>query len=73
MSGSETISISGTPERLTSTRLYGSPVAESVACCRRAVSSSRWTRVMPMRFVSPPTSISSQPFLQIGMSYSEIW
>ena len=43
MSGSVTISISGTPARLKSTRLYRRP-----PCCRRAVSSSRCARVIPM-------------------------
>ena len=45
MSGSVTISISGAPERLKSTRLTLRPSA-SVAWTSLAVSSSRWARVI---------------------------
>jgi hypothetical protein len=44
-SSSPTISIRGTPARLRSTRLWGSP-AVSVRCISLPVSSSRWTRRM---------------------------
>ena len=73
MSGSETISISGTPERLTSIRLNFSP-ASLVRWSSRAVSSSRCTRVIPIRCL-PRSSVSTsiQPFSESGMSYCEIW
>jgi len=65
MSGSLTISSSGTPERLKSTRL-ASPCASWMFL---PVSSSMWMRVRPIRFVPPSTSTSSQPPVQIGVSY----
>ena len=48
MSGALTTSIKGTPERLTSTRLYESPLGDG-RCCNLATSSSKWTRLMPTR------------------------
>ena len=53
--GSVTISISGVPERLKSTRLTARPSA-SVRCWRRAVSSSRCARVMAT--VNGPSDVS---------------
>ena len=55
MSGSVTISISGAPERLKSTRLTLRPSAV-VAWTSLAVSSSRWARVMPT--VNGPSEVS---------------
>ena len=49
--------MSGTPLRLTSIKEYPSPAA-LVRCSRRAVSSSRWTRVISIRRVCPFTSMS---------------
>jgi hypothetical protein len=65
-----TISISGTPARLKSTTLYPRP-----ACCMRAVSSSRWARVIPMRTLPPSatTGTSSVPFEHSGRAYWLIW
>ena len=73
MSGSETISISGVPERFTSTSEKRSPASLS-RCSSRAVSSSRCTRVIPIRW-RPKSSVSTsiQPPSESGMSYCEIW
>jgi len=72
MSGLLTISISGTPERFMSAKLAACP-EESVPCTSRAVSSSWWTRSMPIRRTVPSTSTSIQPLMANGRSYCEIW
>ena len=76
MSGSLTHSTSGTPARLKSIRAASAswmrPVA--LACTVLPVSSSMWTRVMPMRLVVPSgRSTSRCPPTQIGRSYWLIW
>ena len=72
MSGSLTISIRGTPQRLKSTRL-DSASSMIPAWTSLPVSSSRCTRRMPTRFVSPPTVNVIQPCSDRGSSYWEIW
>ena len=73
MSGSDTISINGTPDRFTSTSENRSPASFS-RCSNRAVSSSRCTRVIPIRRLpSVSVSTSIQPPSESGMSYCEIW
>ena len=62
ISGSDTISISGTPERLKSTK--ESPVHGS--CTNLPASSSIWISWILTSFFSPSTSISTLPFRQIG-------
>ena len=70
MSGSETISSSGVPARLRS--MPESPWKSS--CSDLPASSSRWARVMPMRFSVPSSSsTSSQPDCTTGSSYWLIW
>ncbi len=72
MSGSVTISMSGTPERLKSTRLIRSPIGPS-PWTSFAVSSSRWARVI--RTVNGPSAVSnaSRPSAASGRSYWLIW
>ena len=69
ISGSETISISGTPQRFRSTR---EPENEA-SCSSFPASSSMWILVTPIRFSSPSTIISKYPFSQSGTSACEIW
>ena len=71
-SGLLTISISGTPERFMSAKLAAWP-SLSLPWTSRAVSSSRWTRSIPIRRTWPSTSTSIQPSWQNGRSYWEIW
>ena len=70
MSGSETISISGTPERLRS--MCETP--SSPSCSDLPASSSMWMRVMPMRF-SPPSFVgmSRYPCSTMGTANWLIW
>ena len=72
MSGSETISMSGTPQRLRLTRelveVWMSPLWISLP-----VSSSRWTRVIPTTRCLPSTSRARWPPWDSGRSYCEIW
>ena len=72
MSGSVTISMSGAPDRLKSTRLTLRPSA-SVAWTSLAVSSSRCARVMAT--VNGPSDVSkvSRPIDASGRSYWLIW
>ncbi len=57
MSGSLTISMSGTPVRFRSTRLTGL----RSSCISFPASSSMWIRVIPIRFFPPLISTSTQP------------
>src|SRR5438477_609368 len=71
-SGSDTISINGTPDRLKLTsELCASWMAPSWSSL--PVSSSRWTRVMPQRHGSPLTSKSRWPRRLNGRSYCEVF
>ncbi len=72
MSGSVTISISGAPERLKSTRLTLRP-SGSVAWTSFAVSSSRWARVIPTVNGPSDVSIANRPAEASGRSYWLIW
>ncbi len=65
MSGSDTISISGAPARLRSTKL--SPPVPSWMFL--PASSSIWMRVIPILLTYPSTVISIWPCSQIGCSY----
>ncbi len=67
MSGSETISMSGTPARLKSTPLLRSKWKFL------PTSSSRWARVMRTRATPPPNSNSTKPPTAEGLSYWVIW
>ena len=58
MSGSETISISGTEHRLRSASDACAP-ANSPSWTSFPASSSMWIRVIPIRFVPPSTSMST--------------
>jgi hypothetical protein len=69
ISGSETISISGTPQRFRSTR----EPEKDASCSSFPASSSMWILVTPIRFSSPSTIISKYPFSQSGTSACEIW
>ena len=60
ISGSETISISGTPQRFRSTR----EPEKDASCSSFPASSSMWILVTPIRFSSPSTIISKYPFSQ---------
>ena len=68
-SGSLTISISGTPARLRSTKLSPPPASWMFL----PASSSRWMRRMPMRFSIPSTSMTRLPYSHSGWSYWLIW
>jgi hypothetical protein len=72
MSGSVTISMSGAPDRLKSTRLTLFP-SSSVPWTSLAVSSSRWALVMAT--VNGPSVVSkvSRPREASGRSYWLIW
>ena len=69
MSGSLTISMSGTPARLRSTRLW-SPRASWMFL---PASSSMWMRVSRTRFAAPSTLTSTCPPVHRGSSYWLIW
>ena len=72
ISGSVTISMSGAPERLKSTRLTLPPVS-SVPWTSLAVSSSRWARVMVTENGPAEVSNVSRPSDASGRSYWLIW
>jgi hypothetical protein len=72
MSGSVTISIKGTPERLKSTRLTLRP-SGVVAWISFAVSSSRCARVIPIVTGPLDVSTASRPLDARGRSYWLIW
>jgi hypothetical protein len=72
MSGSVTISTSGTPLRLKSTDVNRSAPANP-SCSDFPASSSMCRRVIPTRRVSPSTSKVTVPPVASGRSYCEIW
>ena len=74
MSGSVTISMSGAPERLKSTRLDRAPAAPAAsAWTSLAVSSSRWARVIGTVNGPSEVSIRSRPLAASGIAYWLIW
>ena len=72
ISGSVTISMSGTPARLKSTRLTRVPSVPA-AWTSLAVSSSRWARAIPIVTSPPVVSNVRDPWEASGRSYWLIW